>query len=104
MHQPEAFTTAVRAYVTAHQAGCRDARRLKALANRIDRAFVWEPREAPPLTPEQVARSEGTFKTLAPDIQDRLLEVFEELVTLPEDECSRTLDLWIAAMEVNQSC
>jgi hypothetical protein len=53
-----------------------------------------------PLAPEKVAETQALFRMLSDERQDRLLTIFEQIVSMPEPEMARAFDFVLAALEV----
>jgi len=53
-----------------------------------------------PLAPEKIEDTKALFRMLSDERQDRLLTIFEQIVSMPEPEMERALDFVLAALTV----
>jgi hypothetical protein len=101
MPQSPAFVAAVYAYCEAYRAGERSMDALVPLIKRVEAAFTWQPHpKAKPLTKRQKASTLKTWHALDQAHEGQITEIALKLIDMPADERSRTIDMWMAVMDV----
>jgi hypothetical protein len=101
--QPPAFVAAVQEYFKVYHSGVHDMDVLGPLVQRAEQFFNWTPRPpAKPLSKRQIKITTRKWMSMPREHGDRLLVAMEQIGSLPEEERNRTVDMWIAVMEVMQ--
>jgi hypothetical protein len=98
--QSPEFVAAIHAYCAAHRAGERDMDTLGPLVDHAFSIFNWSPRPpVKPLTTREVNRTVKKWMALPKEQGDRLEQVFNQIRDMPEDESTKLLDFWAAAID-----